>query len=132
MKELSEYEKTEVDELQKMGEKLQQDFQDAEKRAMLMSEEMIQKKREELNKQREQLDTFYDELYNQRNGKLMKKQEELLQPIINRINEILMRIGKEEGYDFIFDAEGPVLYADEKYDLSDYLLEELGKDITSQ
>ena len=41
-------------------------------------------------------------------------------------------IGKEENYDYIFDAEGPVLYANEKYDISDYILEELQKDITSQ
>ncbi|MBN1292155.1 MAG: OmpH family outer membrane protein [Candidatus Latescibacteria bacterium] len=132
MKELGEYEKEEVDKLQKQGEELQKEFQDAEKRALLMSEEMIQKKREELQKSREDLDKYYDELYNQRTGKLVKEQEKLLQPIINRINEILMKIGKEENYDYIFDAEGPILYADEKYDLSDYLLEELAKDVSSQ
>ena len=132
MKELGEFEKEQVAELQKQSEELQKEFQDAEKRALLMSEEMIQKKREELQKRREDLDKYYDELYNQRTGKLVKEQEKLLQPIINKINEILMRIGKEENYDYIFDAEGPILYADEKYDLSDYLLEELEKDVSSQ
>jgi outer membrane protein len=131
-KELEKYEKEEVDKLQKLSEKFQQEVQDAEKRALLMSEEMIQKKRDELQKQREYLDKYYDELYKQPEGRLSKKQAELLQPIINRINEVLMRIGKDEGYDYIFDAEGPLLYANEKYDLSDYLLEELLKDIPSK
>lgn len=132
MKDLGEYEKEEIDKLKKMGDEFQKEVQDAEKKALLMSEEMKMKKTEELQKRREELDKFYDDIYNQRNGKLGKKQEELLQPIINRINEILMRVGKEDGYDYIFDAEGPVLYADEKYDLSDYILEELDKDISSQ
>ena len=132
MKELGEFEKEEVDKLKKLGDDFQQEVQEADKKALLMSEEMKQKKTEELQKRREDLDKFYDELYNQRSGKLVKEQERLLQPIINRINEILMRVGKEDGYDYIFDAEGPVLYADEKYDLSDYILEELEKDISSQ
>ena len=92
-----------------------------------MSEEMIQDKREQLRLEREQLDTFYEELYGE-TGSLAKKQQELIQPIIDNINEVLMRIGKDEGYDLIFDAEGPLLYADEKYDISDYLLEELAKE----
>ncbi|MCE5250057.1 OmpH family outer membrane protein [bacterium] len=131
-KELEKYEKEKVAELQKSSDKFQLEVQDAEKRALLMSEEMIQKKREELQKTRESLDKQYDDLYRQPDGLLMKKQTELLQPIINRINEVLMKIGKDEGYDFIFDAEGPVLYANEKYDISDYLLEEIQKDIPSK
>ena len=132
MKELGVYEKGEIDKLKKLGDDFQKEVQEADKKALLMSDEMKLKKQVELQKRREDLDKFYDELYNQRSGKLVKEQERLLQPIINRINEILMRIGKEDGYDYIFDAEGPVLYADEKYDLSDYILEELEKDISSQ
>ena len=61
------------------------------------------------------------------------QKEELISPIINDINEILNRIGKEEEYDYIFDAEqGGVLFADEKYDISEYILEELNKGISSQ
>jgi len=125
--ELQKYEKEQMDELKAMGDKYQANLQDAEKKALLMSEEILQKKREEIQKEREQLDKFYEDLYGE-GGNLAKKQAELLQPIIDNINQILMRIGKDEGYDFIFDAEGPVLYADEKYDISDYLLEELAKE----
>ena len=59
-----------------------------------------------------------------------------MQPIIDRINEVLMRIAKNEAYDFIFDAtvgsNGTVLFADEKFDISDNILEELQKDISTQ
>ncbi len=130
--ELREYEKIEVDKLKKLETEYEKEVKDAEKQVILMSEEMIGTKTQELNKRRENINTFYDELYRQPDGKLMKKQGELLQPIINRINGVLTRIGKEDGYDFILDAEGPVLYANEKFDISDYILEELQKDIPSK
>ena len=61
------------------------------------------------------------------------RDEELLEPIINDINEVLKRIGDNESYDYIFDAEmGGVLFADEKYDISEYVLEEIKKGISSQ
>ncbi|MFC1606876.1 OmpH family outer membrane protein [Candidatus Latescibacterota bacterium] len=131
-KELKDYEKEEVDKLKKLGEEFQKEVESAEKQALLMSEEMIDKKRQELATRRENLDQLYDQLYKTPGGKLIKKQEELLQPIISLINEVITRVGKEDGYDYILDAEGPVLFADEKYDISDYLLEELEKDISSQ
>ena len=131
-KELQDFEKVEVDALKKQSDEFQKEVANAEKQALLMSEEVIEKKRQELNTRRENLDKYYDDLYKNRGGKLAKKQEELLQPIINRINEVITRVGKEESYDYIFDAEGPVLYANEKYDISDYILEELQKDISSK
>lgn len=131
-KQMQDYEKEEVDKLKKQSAEFQKEVQNSEKQALLMSEEMIAKKREELNTRRQNLDQYYDELYKTPDGKLAKKQEELLQPIINHINEVITRTGKEESYDFIFDAEGPLLFANEKYDISDYVLGELQKDITSK
>jgi outer membrane protein len=131
-KELQAFEKEEVDKLKKMGEDFQKEVESAEKQELLMSEEMVEKTRRELAARRENLDKYYDELYKSPDGKLAKKQEELLQPVINRINEVLTRVGKEDGYDYIFDAEGPVLFADEKYDISDTILEELQKDVTTK
>ena len=50
-------------------------------------------------------------------------------PINNRINEILNRIGDDEEYDFIFDAnQGNIVYAKDDFDLTDRILEELQKD----
>ena len=130
---IKELEKVEIDKLQKEGESLKKKYEDAQKQAALMSDEMRAAKADELAKQRDALDRAYDELYNNETGLLVKRQEELISPIINDINEILNRIGKDEEYDYILDAEqGGVLYADEKHDISDYILEELNKGISSQ
>jgi len=92
-----------------------------------MTEEILKAKKEELDKQKQQLDSYYNDLY-KTNGKLESKQRELIGPILDRINAVLMRIGKNDGFDYIFDGEGPVLYANPKHDLSDYVLTELEKE----
>lgn len=132
-KKIREFEQTEVGKLQKEGENLKQKFEDAQKQAALMSDEMRAAKAEELDTQRQALDKAYDDLYNQETGLLAKKQKELIAPIIEEINTILNRIGKDEEYDYILNPEeGGVLYASDEYDISEHILEELNKGIISQ
>jgi len=62
-------------------------------------------------------------------NRLIQRNAELSGPINTRINEILNRIGVDEGYDFIFDAnQGNIVYAKDEYDLTNRLLQELQKD----
>jgi Skp family chaperone for outer membrane proteins len=126
-KQVDTYRKTELEKLQKMSDDFQKKAKDMDTKSLLMTEEILKVKREELQKQREQIDASYNELY-KAGGKLESKQKELLNPILDRINGTLMRIGKDENYDFILDAEGPVLYANPKFDISDYVLKELDKE----
>ncbi len=131
-KKLQEYQKTQMDKIQRDSEDFQKKVDDAQKTALLMSEEMKAQKQQELAKQNDALQTAYDEL-TKVGGLLDQKNEELLQPIINDINEILQRIGESESYDYIFDAEaGGVLYANEKYDISESVLAEINKGISSK
>ncbi len=116
--------------LQKMRDALEREAQEADRQAMLMTDEMKRQKFEQLNKQQQELQQRYENIVGD-NGILMKKQEELLQPIIDRINEVIMRIARTESYDYIFDATvsagSPILYAADKHDISDRLLAELNK-----
>ena len=131
-RQLMEFQKAEDEKLQKEGEKLRLNVEDAQKKALLMSEEMVNQTREELARQKEALDKTYDDLYKP-GGTFEKKQEELIGPIIDKINEVLVRVGKDEGYDYIVDADkGGVLFADEQHDISEQILEEIEKGISSQ
>jgi outer membrane protein len=130
-KKLQEYEKTETDKLQKQKDGFQKNYEDASKKALVMSEEAIAQKRDELAKQKETLDKAVDDLYKQ-GGQLDQKQDALVQPIIQKIHEAISKIGKANGYDFIIDAEQGVLYADEKYDISTLVLEELKKGVPAK
>ncbi len=136
-KQIEEFQKQEFDILQKMKDELDKKIEDAQSKEILMTPEMKQTKREELAKQGEELESRYEALVNPETGLMVKKQAELIQPIIDRINEVLMQIAKNEEYDFIFDATmGPqgntILFANEKYDISEQILDELQKDTSKQ
>jgi len=126
-RQLETFQKTELEKLQKLTDEYQKKVKETDGKSILMTEEILKAKREELIKQKEQLDSMYNDLY-RKEGKLESKQKELVTPILDRINGVLMRIGKNDAYDFILDAEGPVLYANPKHDISDYVLKELEKE----
>jgi len=135
-KQLDEYQKKEFDNLQKMKEDLDKKIEDARSKELLMTPEMKQQKMEELTKQGEELETRYEVLVNPETGLMVKKQTELLQPIIDRINEVIMRVAKNDEYDFIFDATpGPqgntIIFANENYDISESIVQELQKDTSN-
>ena len=107
--------------------------EDARSKELLMTPEMKQQKLEELSKQGDELEQRYQALMDPKTGLMVKKQTELMQPIIDRINEVLLKVAKNEEYDYIFDATvGPegntILFANEKYDISDKILEEVQKE----
>jgi len=135
-KQLDSYQKKEFDNLQKMKTELDSKVEDARSKELLMTPEMKQQKLEELSKQGEELEQRYQALMDPETGLMVKKQAELMQPIIDRINEVLLMIAKNDEYDFIFDATvGPegntILFANEKYDISEKILEELQKESSS-
>jgi outer membrane protein len=57
---------------------------------------------------------------------LAQRKQELYQPILNRVQEVVNQIGKEEGYTMIFDAGiGGIVFAVESDDLMPLLKEKL-------
>ncbi len=58
---------------------------------------------------------------------LLKKREQLYQPIIDAINEAIKNVATEGGYTYIFDQSGGgLLYADESQDVSGLIKTKLG------
>lgn len=56
-----------------------------------------------------------------------KKREELLQPILNKLDEAIQAVGKEGGYTMIFDtASGGMLFAAEAEDVTPKVKKKLG------
>ena len=62
-------------------------------------------------------------------GEIYRIQNQLLQPILSKIDAAIQKIGKEKGYDYIMDAvSGALVYALPPHDLTDQVIEELRKD----
>ena len=101
---------------------LQEDFR---KQELLMSEQRKAEMEELFQQKMQQLQEFRNEKFGPE-GELLKKNIELSTPIFDKINEALKTISEEEGYDFVFDSgAGIIVYADERHDLTEKLLERL-------
>jgi outer membrane protein len=68
----------------------------------------------------------YQERMAQIEAEAARRQQELVQPIMERINNIIQEIRSEGSYTFIFDvAGGGLIAADESFDLTSQVMERL-------
>lgn len=119
-------------EAKEMQKQFQELGQQLESQRLLLSEERQQEKQQELQNLYTKIQQFQNEKWGQ-NGEAVKKNEELMQPIIDKINAAIAKIGEEQRFDYIFDTvAGNILYASpSQTDLTDEVLEELEKGIES-
>jgi outer membrane protein len=105
--------------------------QEIESQSLLLSEEKKKEKLRELQEKATEIDKYKYEKLNPEGGEFYRKNQELFQPIIKKINEVISKLGAEEEYDIILDASsGALLHALPKYDLTSRILEELNKGVS--
>ncbi|NIR48649.1 OmpH family outer membrane protein [candidate division KSB1 bacterium] len=111
-----------------------QDLQEQlESQSLLLSEERKQEKQQEIQSLYLKYQQFLNEKWGAQ-GEAIKKEEELLEPVIKKINVAIKNIGEAEGYSYIFDTVAAnILYASEdQTDLTERLLKELNKGVPAK
>ncbi len=121
---LSQQWKKELDEMQKEVDELQKDY---DGKAILFTEEVKQQKLKEIEAKKQKIDQFRTAKYGP-TGEYFKKQQELIEPLQQRILEAVSKIAARDNYDFIFDRTGDYLFLFTKpqWNLSEDVLYELG------
>jgi len=111
---------------QELGEQL-------ESQSLLLSEERKAEKQQELQNLYMKIQQYQAEKWGQ-SGELYKKQEEIMQPIFDKINAAIKKISVEQSYDFVFDSiNGNIVYASPRQvDLTDEVLAELEKGLPAK
>jgi len=105
--------------------------QEIESQSLLLSEEKKKEKLRELQEKATEIDKYKYEKLNPEGGEFYRKNQELFKPIIDKINNVINKVGSDEEYDIILDASsGALLHALPKYDLTSRILEELNKGVT--
>ena len=101
--------------------------QDYERKRLLMSETRRNEKENEITNmeksiQKFQLDKFGPE------GEIYRKQNQLLKPVLGKIDAAIQQVGSDRGYDYILDAmSGALLYALDSHNLTEAVMDELSK-----
>lgn len=127
-KQLAELNATWEREARDMQKQIQTLQEELESQSLLLSEQRKQEKVAEIQTLGQKYQLFLQEKWGQQ-GEGVKKEVELLQPVYEKINAAIKKIGQAEGYQYIFDVvAGNILYASEDQpDLTKKLLAELNK-----
>ncbi len=111
-------------ELRKLESEWKQKYDAYDRDKLIMSDQTRAEREKELVELENRIMQYREQKFGQ-NGELFQKQEEFMKPIQNKIFNALEKIAKDEGYDFVFDKSGEILllYANEKYDLTNKVLQ---------
>lgn len=81
-----------------------------------MSQVQMQQEESKLQKERESIMAYEQEVME----KVQNKRQELLEPILRKVDEAIQAVGKENGYQFIFDTSlmNAILFVQESDDVT--------------
>jgi Skp family chaperone for outer membrane proteins len=118
-----------VEDLRKKGEKLDQEREDLEKklakqRAFLEDESKEREMIGQINQKTKELRDFIEAGQN----RIAEKRKEVTDPLLEKIEALVKKIGSEEGFSIIFEKRLVTVYVDPKFDLTSRVLEVLNKE----
>lgn len=95
--------------------------------AYILPENLKQRRQEDLKTKEQELKALQHQRFDV-GGDLDKKRAELVKPIQDRVYNAITKLAHEKSYAFVLDKAGnsSIVYASDKYDLSNQLLEMLG------
>ena len=92
---------------------------------IVVSEQRKEEKLALIEKKKRELQQYAEQIFGE-DGTALQREAELLQPIIEKINNIIKEIAIEENYTIIFDTvAGNVVYGKPELDITDKVLERL-------
>lgn len=114
----------EIDEMQVEIERMRQDF---EAREILFTPDIKRQRQQEIDQKVREREQFINRRFGP-DGDYFRQQEELLEPLQQRILEAVIKVAESEGYDHVFDRAGDYLFlfSRRRWDISRDVLEEMG------
>jgi outer membrane protein len=111
-------------ELAKMREEIQS-------QSLMLSEEKQAEKKLLFDKKLKEYNQYMSDVFGD-DGQAAKRNKELTQPIVEKINAVIAKLAEDESYTIIFDAaQGNIIYAKKTLDLTDRVMEELNKQMAN-
>jgi outer membrane protein len=122
--------RTEIQDARDRVEDLRQEYQ---ARELLYTDEEKEEQKASITEARREVEALRQRYFGP-DGQLFTRQRELMRPIQERILVAVEDVATSEGYDYVLDQSGDVLFmfARDQYDLSDVVLRELGVDVDRQ
>lgn len=107
---LEAYQKEWNDQYNALNNEFTTKVQDYQKKLPTMVPAMSQQAEKDINSLRQRIEEFGQVA----NEDLQRKQQELMQPIIKKVQDAVTAVGKEQSYTYVFDlSQGSIIYFDE-------------------
>lgn len=118
-------------ELSERQDALDEMFKEYQARELLYTSETRQQKQNEIIAAEEAIESLRVQYFGPE-GQLFQQQEQILRPIQEKVLEAIEKIAEAEEYDFVLDQGGDFifLYANDRNDITEFVLQELGIDVT--
>ncbi len=125
---LQEEERTYITKAQGMEEVVKQMTDELQSQSLMLSDEAKQERLNRLREKQTELDNYRKEIWGD-GGKLYNRNLELSKPVLDKINQAIEKVSKEENYDFVFDAASAnIVFALPEHDITDKVLDFLKKE----
>jgi len=114
-------------ELKGLRDKLDQMKRDYQTESVLLSDDIKNKKEAAIAAKEQELTALQLQYFGP-DGELFSKRAELIQPIQEKIYNAINQVAMVKNYSFVFDkaAGTTILYCNDKFDISDDVLDEIG------
>ena len=101
--------------------------EEIQSQSLMLSEEKLAEKKQVFDKKLEEYNQYMADVFGD-NGQAAKRNKELTQPIVEKINAVIAQLAEAEGYTLILDAaQGNIVFAKKALDLTARVMEELEK-----
>ena len=113
--------------LDSMKQAYQMSIANYQKQQATMTEEQKVARQKDIVAMEQTLYSFQQDKFGQPNGAIYHKQEEIFNPVKQKIYAAIGTVAKEEGMQFVFDKSGDIilLYADAAFDVTYKVLDKL-------
>jgi outer membrane protein len=99
--------------------------EEIQSQSLMLSEEKLDEKKLVFERKLKEYQTYMTDVFGE-GGEAERRNRELTQPIVEKINGVIAEIAEAEGYDVILDsAQGNIVYAKKELDLTEVVLEKL-------
>ena len=115
-------------EAEKKRSDLQTKQEDFDKQKLILSPDKSKEKEAELQALLEEYQKYVAANFDQEQGELKKRSDELAAPVLDKVNKAVKKIAQENKYTVVFDVSSPsILYFKDNFDITEEVLRDLRK-----
>jgi len=127
--EAEEIYKKEVEVWKKQAEEMETELarmrEEIQSQSLMLSAEKLEEKRLVFDQRMKDYQKYMQDIFGE-TGEAARRNKELTEPIVEKINGIIEKVADEEGFTLVLDSsQGVIVYADKEIDITDMIIAKL-------